>query len=175
MRSLLLTLAATASLAGVSIAAGHANAAPLTQPIVAVYRTGDAPLLDQVQFLWVFGGRHYCWYYAGWDGPGYYWCGYAWRRGYGWGGGYGWNGWRGGGRGGGGRGGGHAMTASRGGGGRGGGHAMVAGGGGGRGGGGHAMVAGGGGGHGGGGHGGGGHGGGGHGGGGHGGGPDRHK
>ena len=29
----------------------------------------------------------------GWNGPGWYWCGYAWRRGYGWGGGYGYHGW----------------------------------------------------------------------------------
>jgi hypothetical protein len=39
-----------------------------------------------------FGGRHYCWYDSAWSGPGWYWCGYAWRRGYGWGGGYGWRG-----------------------------------------------------------------------------------
>ncbi|HZL01103.1 MAG TPA: hypothetical protein VFC47_14525, partial [Caulobacteraceae bacterium] len=94
MRSLLLTLAATASLAGVSIATRDANAAPSNRLIVAVYRTGDAPSLDRAQFL--FGGRNYCWYDGGWQGAGYYWCGYAWRRGYGWGGGYGWNGWRGG-------------------------------------------------------------------------------
>jgi hypothetical protein len=84
-----------------------------------------------------YGGRNYCFYDDAWNGPGWYWCGYAYRRGYGYGGGYGWNGWRGRG-GGGGHGGGH--------GGHGGGH-----GGGGHGGGGH------GGGHGGGGHGGGGH------------------
>jgi hypothetical protein len=29
---------------------------------------------------------------SAWRGPGFYWCGYAWRRGYGWGGGYGWRG-----------------------------------------------------------------------------------
>jgi hypothetical protein len=164
MRRLLFTLAATASLAGVSIADGNAIAAPLTQPLVAVYRTGDAPTLDRVQFLYVFGGRHYCWYYGGWRGAGFYWCGYAWRRGYGWGGGYGWNGWRGGGRGGGGRGG---AISGRSGGARGGGGRMASSGGG------HAMASSGGG-HGGGGHAGGGHGGGGHGNGGHGGGGHDH-
>jgi len=30
-------------------------------------------------YFW--GGRHYCWYGGGWRGPGFYWCGYAWRRG----------------------------------------------------------------------------------------------
>ena len=35
----------------------------------------------------------YCWYSHGWNGPGYYQCGSAWRRGYGWGGPYGWHGW----------------------------------------------------------------------------------
>ena len=34
----------------------------------------------------------YCWYGHGWNGPGYYQCGSAWRRGYGWGGPYGWHG-----------------------------------------------------------------------------------
>jgi len=77
--------------------------------------------VETVQFIWA--GRNYCWYDDGWRGPGWYWCGYAFRTGLGWGGGYGWHGWRGGhpgggrgGHGGGGRGGGH------GGGGHGGGH-----------------------------------------------------
>lgn len=52
--------------------------------------------VQQAQFA--FGGRNYCWYDAGWHGPGFYWCGYAYRRGQGWGGGHGWHGWyRGGG------------------------------------------------------------------------------
>jgi hypothetical protein len=50
---------------------------------------------ENVQFF--FGGRDDCWYDYGWRGPGFYWCGYAWRRGIGWGGGRGWHGWRGGG------------------------------------------------------------------------------
>ncbi len=47
--------------------------------------------VQQTQF-W-FGGRNFCFYPNGWNGPGFYWCGYAWRRGFGWGGGHGWNGW----------------------------------------------------------------------------------
>ncbi len=53
---------------------------------------GD-PLLEKAQFLW--GGRNYCFYDSGWRGPGYYRCGYAFRRGYGWGGPVGWHGWSG--------------------------------------------------------------------------------
>ncbi|MGA3302855.1 MAG: hypothetical protein ABSC72_06150 [Methylovirgula sp.] len=47
-----------------------------------------------------FGGHNYCWYPDGWQGPGWYWCGYAERQGYGWGGGEGWHGWNHGGHGG---------------------------------------------------------------------------
>jgi hypothetical protein len=50
--------------------------------------------VEQTQFI--FGGRNYCWYDDGWRGPGFYWCGYAFRRGLGWGGGAGWRGWHGG-------------------------------------------------------------------------------
>jgi hypothetical protein len=50
--------------------------------------------IEPAQFI--YGGQNYCWYPNGWRGPGFYWCGYAWRSGYGWGGGYGWHGWGGG-------------------------------------------------------------------------------
>ncbi len=62
----------------------------------ALYSPADPAMLQTVQYFW--GGRNYCFYGDGWHGPGYYWCGYRYRRGYGWGGGYGWHGWgRGGG------------------------------------------------------------------------------
>ena len=48
--------------------------------------------IEDVQY-YVYGGRRYCFYPEGWRGPGYYWCGYAWRQGYGWGGPLGWRGW----------------------------------------------------------------------------------
>ena len=48
--------------------------------------------IEDVQY-YVYGGRRYCFYPDGWRGPGYYWCGYAWRRGFGWGGPMGWRGW----------------------------------------------------------------------------------
>ncbi len=47
--------------------------------------------IESVQY--VYGGQNYCYYTNGWRGPGWYWCGYAWRSGLGWGGGYGWRGW----------------------------------------------------------------------------------
>ena len=46
-------------------------------------------LTENVQFVYL--GRNYCWYDDGWNGPGFYWCGYRWRRGFGWGGGVGWH------------------------------------------------------------------------------------
>jgi len=112
MRNLILGVAAAMSL----LAAGVARAEAPPQLIFGVDRVGEAPLLVPVQYIYL--GHNYCWYDGGWRGPGFYWCGYAWRRGFGWGGGYGWRGWHGGhGRHGGGHGGGY-----RGGGGHGGGH-----------------------------------------------------
>ncbi len=75
--------------ASLMLAAGgavSASAAPIGQ-------TPATPsLTQQAQYYW--NGREYCWYDDGWQGPGWYWCGYAWRRGYGWGGAWGWNNWR---------------------------------------------------------------------------------
>jgi hypothetical protein len=79
-------LAAAASLAILG-AAGQANALPFDR-----YTAASVPNdIEQAQFF--FGGRNYCWYDDGWHGPGYYWCGYAFRRGLGWGGAEGWHGW----------------------------------------------------------------------------------
>jgi hypothetical protein len=52
----------------------------------------NGALAEQVQFR--YGGYDYCWADDGWRGPGWYWCGYAYRPGLGWGGGVGWNNWR---------------------------------------------------------------------------------
>ncbi|MGD0142197.1 MAG: hypothetical protein ABSC92_03480 [Rhizomicrobium sp.] len=91
MRNLLLGVA----VATLILASSAAIADPPAQLDFGVYHDSDAPSLDAVG-IYFFGGRNYCWYDAGWQGPGYYWCGYAWRGGYGWGGAFGWNGWRGG-------------------------------------------------------------------------------
>jgi hypothetical protein len=53
----------------------------------------DATNLVEQSALFVFEGRPYCFYFDGWHGPGWYRCGFAWRRGFGWGGVYGWQGW----------------------------------------------------------------------------------
>jgi hypothetical protein len=93
MRNLFLGAASVALLMSAPVAL--ADTTPAAQFDYGVYRSGDQPALDNVG-LYVFGGQNYCWYDSGWQGPGYYWCGYAWRRGYGWGGAFGWNGWGGG-------------------------------------------------------------------------------
>jgi hypothetical protein len=89
MKNLICGLAAATALLGASAAAQAA--VPL---VVGVDTASDAATLQPVQYL--YGGHDFCWYDGGWRGPGFYWCGYAWRRGYGWGGGYGWRGWGGG-------------------------------------------------------------------------------
>jgi len=94
MRAILLGVAAAASLLGAALSVSAADAQP-AQLTSGVYVASDAPTLQPAQFF--FGGQNYCWYDGGWQGAGYYYCGYAWRRGYGWGGGAGWNGWHGGG------------------------------------------------------------------------------
>ena len=87
MRTLHVTGLALAIAAGFALPlAGSAEAAmggalPSTQVLP----------VEQAQFF--FLGHNFCWYDDGWQGPGWYWCNYAWRSGYGWGGGDGWHGW----------------------------------------------------------------------------------
>jgi hypothetical protein len=82
--------AATAALIATAGLVGPAMASP-GPAFNAVYSLADPPLLQKAQYFW--GGRRYCWYFDGWRGPGYYWCGYGARYGFGWGGGRGWHGW----------------------------------------------------------------------------------
>ena len=63
--------------------------------VVASHAASQLLPIEHVQY--VYGGQNYCWYDNGWRGPGYYYCGYAFRTGLGWGGGIGWNNWGGGG------------------------------------------------------------------------------
>ncbi|MDR3511739.1 MAG: hypothetical protein P4L73_08900 [Caulobacteraceae bacterium] len=94
MRNLSLGIAAAMVIASAAVPIETAQAEPAGHLIFGVDRVGEAPGPTQVQYFW--GGRNYCWYDGGWRGPGWYWCGYAWRRGHGWGGPYGWRGWHGG-------------------------------------------------------------------------------
>jgi len=88
----------TALLAGGTLMSGRAEAVPLGDPNALRSAAGYVDPLENVQvFYW--HGRRYCWYDDAWNGPGWYWCGYAWRWNLGWGGGFGWHGWRGGHRG----------------------------------------------------------------------------
>jgi hypothetical protein len=81
-----------ALLAGTALAATRADAAsmPGTSGIIAAL--DQLSVVENAQVFY-FGGRRYCWYDFGWNGPGWYWCGYPWRRGLGWGGARGWHGW----------------------------------------------------------------------------------
>jgi hypothetical protein len=85
-------LVAAAGALGATLALAPAQAA--VQNGADTLRTAfdNGALIEQVQFR--FGGREYCWYDEGWMGPGWYWCGYAYRVGFGWGGALGWNNWR---------------------------------------------------------------------------------
>ena len=81
--------AAALSLASLAIPGAPAQAMP-RDPLTGLVTSP----IEEAQ-LYVYGGRRYCFYPDGWRGPGYYWCGYAWRRGFGWGGPMGWRGWGG--------------------------------------------------------------------------------
>ena len=85
MRTSLIGLAAAAA---VALTVGTANAMPLG----GLGQAADTlTAVEKSQFYYL--GRDYCWYPDGWHGPGFYWCGYAWRSGFGWGGPIGWRGW----------------------------------------------------------------------------------
>jgi hypothetical protein len=90
MRKLGLVVALAGTIAAGLALSGGAQAAPVSSAAI-----GDAAaafnVVDKTQYI--YGGRSHCWYNSGWKGPGWYWCGYRWRRGYGWGGPRGWNNW----------------------------------------------------------------------------------
>ncbi len=90
MRCSYIALAAAVAVGGLSSVA-TANATSIMASGVNT-AADQVTLVDQAGFL--FGGRQHCWYADGWNGPGWYWCGYRHRRGHGWGGGEGFNGWR---------------------------------------------------------------------------------
>jgi hypothetical protein len=93
MRNIETALAAAAALGIAATTAMTANAMPLSlsrQLNSAAIAQGG--VVEKTQF--VIAGRDYCFYSEGWHGPGFYWCGYSWRRGFGWGGPTGWHGWQ---------------------------------------------------------------------------------
>ncbi|MEA2880488.1 MAG: hypothetical protein QOF14_5684 [Hyphomicrobiales bacterium] len=95
MRKLVTGLATLAAIAaGVTVLSTRSDAAGLPGAAALNDAADTIALTESVQYY--YGGRNWCWYDDGWRGPGFYWCGYRWRRGYGWGGGLGWRGWGGG-------------------------------------------------------------------------------
>ena len=75
----------------VQIHRAGAQASPLSASGGLAATGATVSLAENIQFIW--GGYRYCWYYDGWRGPGWYRCGFSWRRGFGWGGPLGWRGW----------------------------------------------------------------------------------
>jgi len=89
LRKIVLGLALAA---GAALPLANVAEAAVADGVVASHNASDQLVqVDKVQF--VYGGQNYCWYDSGWKGPGWYYCGYAWRTGYGWGGPVGWRGW----------------------------------------------------------------------------------
>jgi hypothetical protein len=97
MRNILKAASASVLVAGLFFV-GSAIAAPIAESNALSGYAAPERNIELAQF--VFGGHNYCWYDGGWRGPGWYWCGYAWRHGLGWGGGAGFHGWSHGGHGG---------------------------------------------------------------------------
>src|SRR5438034_6569828 len=94
MHKLLTTIAAAAAFIAAGSVTNRADAMPLGDPVGSRAAIDDLNIVDNVQYFW--GGRRYCWYDDGWNGPGWYWCGRYLVPGFGWGGGLGWRGWGGG-------------------------------------------------------------------------------
>jgi hypothetical protein len=88
MRRIGLTLTAAVALIAGGVLADRLQAAPIA-PEGLRAALGSLDIVEKAQVL-IWQGRRYCWYDDGWQGPGFYWCGYAWRQGFGWGGGSGW-------------------------------------------------------------------------------------
>jgi hypothetical protein len=92
MRRIGLTLTAAVALIACGTLVDRIQAAPVA-PEGLRAALGSLDIVEKAQ-VFVWHGRRYCWYDDGWQGPGFYWCGYAKRHGLGWGGGAGWHGWR---------------------------------------------------------------------------------
>ena len=92
MRKLIFAAAAATALMTTGAAVTVSQAAT-TGPSTGIRAAiDDLNVVQDAQF--VFEGRRHCWYTRGWNGAGWYRCGYSSRRGHGWGGAEGWNGWR---------------------------------------------------------------------------------
>lgn len=92
MRNLVFAGVAAVALAASGVSMSGVAEAAVTGPFQGIRAAvDDLNMMENVQYR--FEGRRHCWYNRGWNGPGWYWCGYHVRRGRGFGGGEGWNGW----------------------------------------------------------------------------------
>ena len=82
---------AIAVLSSATFAMGTARATPLATAGKLGRAADRLSLVEQTQFI--FEDKEYCWYESGWNGPGWYLCGYNMNRGSGYGGPSGWHDW----------------------------------------------------------------------------------
>ncbi len=75
-----------------ALGAPTASAVPLNGAAQPMANTKAAETVQVARMFW--DGDWYCFYWDGWNGPGWYLCDYGWNYGYGWGGHPGWRGWR---------------------------------------------------------------------------------
>jgi len=72
VRKLLMTIVIMAAAVGLIVLASVANrsdAMPLGDPSGIRAALDDLNMIDKFQYYW--GGRRYCWYNDGWNGPGW--------------------------------------------------------------------------------------------------------
>jgi hypothetical protein len=91
MRLSKIALTVAVAIGGALPIAGSANATISAGGMRAAL--DSLAVVEHVQY-YRYGGHRHCWYDNGWNGAGWYWCGYGARRGYGYGGGEGYRGWR---------------------------------------------------------------------------------
>ena len=87
-----LGLVAAMLMASSMLIVGRAQAAPISTADGTRTAADTLRLVERAQYVW--NGRSYCWYDAGWKGPGWYVCSYGpWVSGLWWGGSSGWHNW----------------------------------------------------------------------------------
>lgn len=91
MTKLIVSLTAGIVLAVAAAMIGGRAQAAVIAPDGLRMAADEVAVVDEVQFT--YRGHRFCWYNTGWRGPGWYRCGFRWRRGLGWGGPVGWRGW----------------------------------------------------------------------------------
>ena len=72
------------ALAGMALFGGPAGATMPGAPDTMKSAVDSIAMIDNVQYVW--RGQRFCFYPDGWQGPGWYRCGYHLRVGFGWGG-----------------------------------------------------------------------------------------